>query len=63
MHLKVWPQLVGSRRGGIFGLQFGFFDFRFGLQPVRVWEFNPNELENYFGSVQFSFGLENGLDY
>lgn len=39
--------------GGRFGFRFGFYKFWFGLQPVRVWEFNPNGLKNYFGSVQF----------
>lgn len=31
----------------------GHFGFQFGLQPLWVQEFNPNTLENQFGSVQF----------
>lgn len=31
----------------------GHFGFQFGLQPLSVQEFNPNTLENQFGSVQF----------
>lgn len=56
-YLKVymlgWTLRLVVSLSGKLGNSGGRFGFRFGLQPVLVWEFNPNGLQNYFGSVRF----------